>query len=74
MATGTAKDVLEAAASSATAAVVAASIFNLIANLALQASLQSLVNALKNMQIIVHIMLIQVYLVAPAELFLKKMQ
>ena len=71
---GTTAQVVNAAADSATTAISAASIFNFVTNLLLNSSLGSLVNALKNLQIIVHIMLIQIFLVPHAELFLKKLK
>ena len=47
-------------------AVMAISLINLISNLFLQTGLSQMVGVVKNLQIIVHIMLIQVYLVPHA--------
>ena len=47
-------------------AVMAISLVKIISNLFLETGLSELVGAIKNLQIIVHIMLIQVYLVPHA--------
>ena len=57
-ASGAEKEALEAIASSATTAIVASSLINVILNFFLQGSMSALVGALKNLQILVHVMLI----------------
>lgn len=57
-ASGAEKEALEAIASSASTAIVASSLINVILNFFLTGSMSALVGALKNLQIIVHVMLI----------------
>ena len=71
---GAEKEALETIAGSASTAIMTTSLINVILNFLLQGSLSTLVSALKNLQIIVHIMLIQIFLVAHAELFLQELQ
>ena len=52
--------------------VVGVALFDFVLNLFLQGGLNKLIDAAKSLLIIVHIMLIQVPLVAPAELFLQQ--
>ena len=71
---GKMKTTMEAIASSASTVIVSTSIFSVLLNFILQAGLNKLIGMLKSLQIIVHILLIQVYLVPHAEFFLEKLQ
>ena len=61
---------MEAVALGTVIVIATTSIFTLTMNLFLQAGLNRLIGALKHLQIIVHILLIQVSLVAHAQGFL----
>ena len=67
------KNTIEEVANVATMVIVSTSIFSFSTNLFLQTGLNKLLAMVKNLQIIVHILLIQVYLVAHAEAFLESL-
>ena len=58
-------------ASAVAIAIASTSLFSFLMNLFLDTGLNKLLNMLKNLQILAHILLIQVYLVAHAEAFIK---
>jgi hypothetical protein len=70
---GSEKDILETASISAASTIIATSLSSFILNLILQTGLSKLIGMLKNLQIIVHILLIQVYLAPHTEFFLEQL-
>jgi hypothetical protein len=67
------KATLEAIGGSASSVIISTSLFSTILNFLLQAGLNKLIGMLKNLQIIVYILLIQVYLVPHAEVFIEQL-
>ena len=67
------KATLEAIGSSASTVIVLTSLFSAILSLFLQNGFAKIVGVIKNLQIIVHILLIQVQLVPHAEFFLEQL-
>ena len=62
-------EALDAATIAATVMVVGAGVFSFIMNIFMQAGLQKLISALRNLQVIVHIMLMETFCVIHAKVF-----
>ena len=61
---------MKALTDSAVASIITTSLFGVFLNLFLKLGINKLLNMLKRLQIIIYILLIQIYLVAHAEEFL----